>query len=124
LLNRISIVLAAFAVSAQAALPAVATVQLTNFKFTLPTLQLRAGAPVILQLQNGSAGGHSFSAPEFFKAAQLDPASVRLVRDGRVEVPSHQSVTIRLIPAQGDYALKCSHTFHAALGMRGTIIVR
>jgi plastocyanin len=87
-------------------------------------VQLRAGAPTILHLVNTAGGGHSFSAPQFFASAKLAPASRSLVKDGTVQVPKHSAVDIALTPAAGQYPLKCTHTLHAAFGMKGTIIVR
>src|SRR5215207_6270873 len=48
-------------------------VQLSNFAFTPSTLHLRAGRPVILHLVNSGSGGHDFTAPKFFAAAQMRP---------------------------------------------------
>ena len=97
---------------------------MTNFKFAPSQLELTANTPVVLQLRNDSGGGHSFTAPAFFAAARIDPTSARYVQAGKVEVPSHQTVAISLIPAAGQYPLKCSHTLHSAFGMTGTIVVR
>lgn len=104
--------------------PVTASVDLTNFKFTPAQIELKANRPTILQLRNDSSGGHSFSAPAFFAAAHVDPASARLINNGRIEVPAHASVQVALTPAAGQYPLKCSHPFHATFGMKGTIIVR
>lgn len=109
---------------AQAPQPATVTVTLSNFKFEPNQVQLTAGAPTILHLVNTAAGGHSFSAPQFFAAAKIAPASQPLVKDGTVQVPKHSAVDIALTPAAGQYPLKCTHTLHAAFGMRGTITVR
>ena len=115
--------LVAFAPPA-AAQPITAAVDLTNFKFTPAQVELKASRPTILQLRNDSSGGHNFSAPEFFAAAHVDPASAGLIRDGKVEVPAHATVRLALTPAAGQYPLKCSHPFHSTFGMKGTIIVR
>jgi plastocyanin len=104
--------------------PAARVVEMTNFKFAPSQIELTANTPVTLQLRNDASGGHSFTAPAFFAAARVDPASVKYIQAGRVEVPSHQTVTISLVPAAGQYPLKCSHTLHSAFGMNGTIIVR
>jgi plastocyanin len=71
-----------------------------------------------------SGGGHNFTAPQFFAASRIEPESAALVRDGKVEVPAHSTVNVDMIPATGQYALKCSHPLHAAFGMKGTIVVR
>lgn len=101
-----------------------AIVLMTSFRFEPARLQLRAGIPLLLRLQNQSSGGHSFVAPTFFAAAQIDPSSARMIMDGRVEVPSHKTIELALVPVAGTYPFKCGHPFHAAFGMRGVIIVR
>jgi uncharacterized cupredoxin-like copper-binding protein len=104
--------------------PATAQVDLSNFKFAPPQVVLKANLPTILQLRNDSSGGHSFSAPAFFAAAHVDPASASLIKDGKIEVPANATVQVVLTPTAGQYPLKCTHPFHAAFGMKGTIIVR
>ena len=104
--------------------PAVVTVQLSNFSFTPNSIQLRAGAPTTLHLQNSAHGGHNFSAPKFFAAARIDPKSAAFVRNGAVEVPGGGAVNVTLVPAAGNYRLKCTHTLHSTFGMKGTILVR
>ena len=95
-------------------------VQLSSFAFTPRTIRLRAGAPVTLRLTNTGRGGHNFSAPEFFAAAQPVGAALR---EGAIEVPSRQTVEVRLVPRAGTYRLRCTHTLHTSFGMRGEIIV-
>ena len=112
---------ASAAVQAQ---PAVVAVQLSNFSFTPNTIQLRAGAPVTLRLQNASHGGHNFAAPQFFAAAKIDPRSAALVRNGAVELPGGSAVNVTLVPTAGRYRLKCTHTLHSTFGMKGTILVQ
>jgi uncharacterized cupredoxin-like copper-binding protein len=107
-----------------AAQPVTAAVDLTNFKFTPAQIELQANRPTILQLRNDSSGGHNFSAPAFFAAARVDPASASLIRGGKVEVPAHATVQVALRPAAGQYPLKCSHPLHSTFGMKGTIVVR
>jgi plastocyanin len=125
LLAIASIVLVPAASAAvQAAQPATVTVTMQNFKFDPSQIQLRAGTPTILHLVNTAGGGHSFSAPQFFAAAKIAPASRALVTDGTVQVPKHSAVDIALTPATGQYPLKCTHILHAAFGMKGTITVR
>lgn len=102
----------------------VATVKMSNFKFAPTNVRLRAGVPVTLHLANAAGGGHNFSAPAFFAAAKLDPAAAALVHDGKVEVPAHSAVDLKVVPAQGEYPLKCTHTLHSSFGMKGVISVR
>lgn len=110
--------------AAAAAVPNVAPVDMTNFKFNPSALQLHAGEHMVLQLRNASGNGHSFLAPAFFSAARIDPASAVMVRKGRVEVPARSVVSIGLTPAVGQYPLKCGHTLHSTFGMTGSITVR
>jgi len=112
-----------FIPAAATAQPASVAVQLSNFKFTPAAIHLKAAQPVTLHLQNASGSGHNFSAPQFFAAARIDPRSAAVVHNGTVEVKGHQSVDVSLTPAAGTYPLKCSHTLHAAFGMKGTIRV-
>lgn len=103
--------------------PSTVTVSLSNFSFTPETIQLEAGVPVVLRLENRSNGGHNFSAPQFFAAATLDPRSASLVQRGAVEIPGGGVRDVAVIPAAGRYPLKCTHTFHPMFGMKGTIVV-
>jgi plastocyanin len=81
---------------------------------------LRGGEPIVLRLINGGRGGHNFSAPEFFAAAQPTGANIRR---GAIEVESNRTVEVRVVPQRGSYALRCTHTLHTSFGMRGRIIV-
>lgn len=111
-------------VHSQAAQPAAATVELSNFKFVPVNVRLQAGVPVVLHLNNVGSGGHSFSAPAFFAAAKLTPVAAALVQNGKVEVPGHSAVDLELIPAVGEFPLRCTHTLHSSFGMRAMIIVQ
>ena len=100
------------------------TVELTSFDYDPDVIRLRAGEPVVLRLVNPGSGGHDFSAPRFFRAATLAPGQGHVFHHpGAIEVPSGQSVSVRLVPARGEYRLKCTHTFHSLFGMRGRIVV-
>ena len=105
--------------------PAAINVQLSNFKFTPKTIVLDHGRRYIFRLHNASDGGHDFTAPKFFAAANIAAEDRQLVAQGEVEVPPGQLREIRLTaPAAGRYKLKCTHRFHKMLGMSGAIIVR
>lgn len=112
--------LPALAQAAPAAPAQSVQVTLSSFKFEPRAIALTAGRPVTLHLVNSAGGGHNFSAPEFFAASANVSGPVH---DGVVEVPGHQSVDITLTPSPGTYALRCTHTMHTALGMRGSIVV-
>jgi uncharacterized cupredoxin-like copper-binding protein len=98
-------------------------VQLSSFSFAPSALHLHAGRPVILHLANTASGGHDFTAPAFFAAAQVRPQDRGAVGKGSVELRGHQSADVALVPRAGRYSLKCSHAFHKTFGMSGTILV-
>lgn len=104
--------------------PRTVEVRLTNFDFTPKTIRLQAGQPVTLRLVNPGNGGHDFSAPQFFAAAQMAAGqNVMMHHPGSIEVPGHQTVTVQLTPTRGTYRLRCTHRLHSAFGMHGQIIV-
>lgn len=113
----------ALAAGAEVPVPAVEVV-LSDFRFTPAALELKAGERVMLHFSNQGSGGHSFSAPDFFAAATIDPASAPLVAKGKVEVKKGASVDVTLVPAKGKYPLRCTHFLHGAFGMKGSIEVR
>lgn len=98
-------------------------VVLADFSFTPRTIQLHAGQRIVLHLANQGSGGHNFSAPDFFAAASIDPASAALVKKGKVEVKKGAAVAIPLTPKAGRYTIKCTHFLHSGFGMKGEIIV-
>jgi plastocyanin len=99
------------------------TVLLSNFAFDPDHIRLMSGRPVLLRLVNESNGGHSFSAPTFFAASSFPPGS-SAPEAGEIEVASHQTVVVQLIPHQpGTYPLKCTHALHDLFGMTGAIEV-
>lgn len=99
------------------------TVTLSSFHFDPGTVHLHAGQPVVLHLVNGGSGGHNFSAPEFFTAAQIRAQDQASVRKGSVEVSGHGATDIALVPRAGTYQLRCTHMMHSAFGMKGAIVV-
>lgn len=101
----------------------VVQVELSSFRFDPSHIRLHSDQPVILRLVNTSGGGHNFRAPEFFAAARVRDLDRPLLRKGAIEVPGGTKKEILLVPAAGSYRLKCTHTFHSALGMSGRIIV-
>ncbi len=99
-------------------------VVLDNFSFEPRTITLAADRPVVLVLVNNASGGHNFSAPGFFAAAQIAQSDAAAITDGEVEVEQGGRVELRLIPAAGGYDLDCTHLGHSVLGMSGSIVVR
>ena len=97
-------------------------VVLKSFSFTPDTVRLRAGMPVRLTIRDAK-GGHNFAAPAFFKAARIAPDDASKVRGGKIELKGGEAVTIRLVPAAGQYKLVCTHFLHTSFGMKGRIVV-
>lgn len=103
--------------------PPVVEVKLENYSFTPSSVHLAVGQEQVLRLVDVH-GSHSFSAPEFFAAARIDPASAAHVRSGKVELDDGETVDIRLTPqAAGTFPVHCSHMFHSAQGMKGEVVV-
>ena len=111
------------AASGQTTSPQPVEIKLTDFRFTPDALQLRQGQPYRLRFVNAGSGGHNFAAPEFFAAAQIDPADAPMVAKGKVEIDKGQTREIRLTPAAGTDKGKCTHFMHSAVGMKGRIAV-
>jgi len=96
---------------------------LTDFALTPQRLHLRRGQAYRLRFVNRSSGGHNFSAPSFFAAAQVSPADAGTVSAGKVELGANQSRSVTLIPAAGSYGVACTHFLHTGFGMVGSITV-
>jgi uncharacterized cupredoxin-like copper-binding protein len=99
------------------------TVTLSNFAFEPEHLRLKSGVPVRLRLVNDSSGAHDFSAPAFFAASSFPPGTPE-PEDGGIDVASHQTAEVNLIPrTPGTYRLRCTHFLHGLFGMHGSIEV-
>ena len=98
-------------------------VRLSSFDIDPGTMRLKAGEPVRLRLVNTSQSSHSFSAPDFFRAAQVRSRDQRRVTDGSIDVPAGDAREVVLVPAAGRYRARCSNVLHWILGMRSEIIV-
>lgn len=100
-------------------------VRLSGFAFTPPSIELRAGEAVRLELVNDLLASRSFHAAGFFSAAQVLPADQPRLSRGAVRLRPGERRTIRLVaPAPGTYPLRSGRLLQAALGMRGRIVVR
>ncbi|MDR3530534.1 MAG: cupredoxin domain-containing protein [Rhodopila sp.] len=109
--------------TAQASNGGTITIRMSDFVFEPEHILLKAGVPVRLRLVNESGGGHDFSAPAFFAASSLRPGP-SAPSNGQMEVGSHQTVEIALVPhTRGTYPLECTHFLHSFFGMHGTIEV-
>jgi uncharacterized cupredoxin-like copper-binding protein len=100
-------------------------VDLTNFAFTPSSLALQQGVPYRLHVVNKTAGGHDFTAKDFFEEAAIDPASQAMPKNGKISLRSGESADVGVVASHtGHYDLICSHMMHATMGMRGQIIVQ
>lgn len=104
--------------------PETVEVHLANFDFVPSTLHLQAGKAYRIDLVDDVPGGHNFTAPEFFAAARVAPEDAAELADGQVEVSDRATRSIRLIPTAGHFPITCTHLGHAALGMKGEVIVQ
>src|SRR4051812_6000881 len=126
-----SLQIVAFALSLLPQVPASAApadqqidVTLSNFSFAPNMLRLQRNTSYTLHLMNRASGGHSFSAPELFAAAQIAPEDGVKITNGKIEIPAGQTVDIHLTPMMvGNYAIVCTHFLHQSFGMRGTATI-
>ena len=112
-------ILPAHDLAAQPAKPTV-TITLASHYFQPNPIYLAGGVPVHLVLQNKSGKTHDFTAPEFFRTAQIQAGSAP---GGKITLEKGRSATIDLIPRRGTYRLHCSQPLHTMLGMAGKIVV-
>jgi plastocyanin len=106
--------------SAAGAQPASQTIDLANFSFSPNPIRLAAGRPVTLTFVNRSGSGHDFTAKAFFASSRILAGAAP---NGEIELKSHETRTITLVPRAGTYPAHCSHFMHSAMGMKDQIIV-
>jgi plastocyanin len=99
------------------------TIILSDYAFTPRDILLHHGQAYQLRFVNQGSGGHNFSAPEFFAAAQISPTDAAAIPGGKVELGKGESRIVRLVPAAGRYGVTCTHFLHAGFGMTGTVTV-
>jgi plastocyanin len=98
-------------------------VLLTSFEIQPQVIRLKAGEPVRLRFVNNSEQRHSFSAPDFFRAAGLRGRDRRLVKNGAVAAPPLSETTLLLVPKAGRYEAHGDNLFRRMLGMSARIVV-
>jgi plastocyanin len=108
----------AFPVTAQQ--PAQLTIQVYSFGFGPKPIRLAAGQPVTLRFVNQSGSGHDFTAPGFFQHSKITAGAAP---EGEIELKGHETKTITLVPARGNYQAHCSHFLHKQMGMSDWIVV-
>jgi len=105
------------------------TVTLDEFSFTPDALTFRAGRTYKLTLVNAGGTGHTFTAPEFFRAVAMRPPAPGQGAHGEAPIESiavddGQRRTVEFVAVTpGEYKLKCERPLHSAFGMHGTITI-
>lgn len=95
------------------------TVGLDSFEFAPDALVFRAGRPYSLTLVNHGKGGHTFTAPEFFRAIAVRSQASLLES---IALEAGQSRTLEFVPVRaGTYELECERPLHGVFGMTGSI---
>ena len=108
--------------SAQAPAAQVQQILLYSYGYTPSPIVLAAGKPVTLTFVNRAGKGHDFTAPKFFASSRILAGHV--ARGEEIDLNGGQSASVTLIPAAGEYRVRCTRPFHTLLGMTGKIIVR
>jgi hypothetical protein len=93
------------------------------FRYEPSVIRLAAGVPVKLHFVNNGRANLSFSAPDFFAAAQVRRRDLRWVRGGRLHLAPGERRTIALVPAPGRYRARSAYLLHRLRGMSAQIIV-
>ena len=130
-LFRSSLAAAVLVLTASPAFPADAPanrqdiqITLSNFSFNPNSLRLQRNMAYAIHLMNTASGGHSFSAPGFFAAMTVAPEDRAKIVNGRIEIPSGQTVDITVTPmTAGSYPIVCSHFLHSTFGMKGEAVI-
>jgi len=122
-LLALSLLMAAEAMAQQDS-PTVIPIALSEYKFTPSHLNLNAHSAYVLRLTNGGTAAHDLTAPQFFAASALSPASAANIHDGRLVVRAGATVDLELTTGDAaTFPFDCHYPFHALLGMKGTIEV-
>lgn len=98
------------------------SVVMTEYQFAPSALTLRRGVAYRLHLENQGAELQEFTAPEFFRAVEVENLEV-LIQGGReVTLQPGEKKDVYLVPRQaGRYALRCAD--HDSFGMVGEITI-
>jgi plastocyanin len=98
-------------------------VLLHPFRYEPRTIRLTAGRPIKLRFVNNGRAHLSFSAPDFFRAAQVRRSDARRLRGGGFQLAPGERRTIALVPAAGRYRARSAFLLHRLRGMSALIIV-
>jgi uncharacterized cupredoxin-like copper-binding protein len=88
-------------------------------------VELNKGQHYVLRLTDTGKRDHDLSAKAFFQTVTLDADSASAVKDGDVDLTPGVTADVGFTPqTAGTYEMRCTHPFHAMLGMKGHIVVR
>ena len=98
------------------------TVTTSDYEFSPSRLVFKRGVAYRLHIDNPGKEMHEFTAPEFFKAAEIRDPSVLNADKTEIEVPPGKAKDLEFVVQRaGRYPLRCSD--HDWAGMIGEITV-
>jgi uncharacterized cupredoxin-like copper-binding protein len=98
------------------------TITTGEYEFSPKRLVFKRGVVYRLHIDNRGQEMHEFTAPEFFKAAEIRDASVLNADKTEIEIPPGKAKDLEFVaPRPGKYPLRCSD--HDWAGMIGEITV-
>jgi len=98
-------------------------VLLHPYRYEPREIRLVAGRPIKLRFVNNGRANLSFSAPAFFRAAQIRRRDARGLSGGGFRLAPGERRTIALVPAPGRYSARSAFLLHRLRGMTATIVV-
>ena len=99
------------------------TVVESEYRFSPDRLVFARGVTYRLHLENHGKETHEFTAPEFFKAVEIDAPGVLNADRTEIVLQPGETKELRFVAKQaGHYQLRCSD--HDWAGMTGQIIVK
>ncbi len=107
------------------------TVNMGEYEYDAPSLELTAGKAYKLELKNVGEKKHYFTAPEFFKNVATRKAQV----NGQAEIKADYFTALEVLPGgqldlyvvahnKGEYPVYCTIDDHRDQGMEETIVVK
>ena len=100
----------------------VVTVQTIEYNFRPAELHFQRGVPYRLHLENIGKEMHEFTAPEFFKAVDVQNPEVLVTAGNEVLLQPGDRKDVRFVPrVPGRYHLTCAD--HDWAGMIGEIVI-
>lgn len=96
-----------------------------DFVLIPDTLNMEAGKPYKLVIENTSDVAHVLSVPEFSATVENSSAPAFPYPESEIDVAAGETVEWYLVPARaGTYKMGCAERAHAEAGMSGKILVK